>query len=63
MKNVKQLRDSLLESFESLKKGELKSKKAKELTSLAGKILMSAKVELNYNQFMDNQKTIEFLEN
>lgn len=60
--NIKDLRDSLVESFGELKQGKLKSKDAKELTNLAGKIIMSAKTELDYNKYMKKEKTIDFFE-
>ena len=60
--NIKDLRDSLVESFGELKQGKLKSKDAKELTNLAGKIIMSAKTELDYNKYMKTKKKIDFFE-
>lgn len=62
MKNIKDLRDSLLDSFEQLKSGNLKTKDAKELTNLSGKIILSAKVELDYNKFMKLDRKIGFLD-
>lgn len=61
MKNIKDLRDELLSSFEALKSGKLKTKDAKELTNLSGKIILSAKVELDYNKFMKLDRKIDFL--
>jgi len=60
--NIKDLRDSLIGSFEDLKSGKLKTKEAKELTNLAGKIILSAKTELDYNKFMKAEKKIDFLD-
>ncbi len=60
--NIKDLRDSLLESFDQLKNGNLKTKEAKELTNMSGKIILSAKVELDYNKFMKLERKIDFLE-
>lgn len=62
MKNIKDLRDSLLDSFEELKKGRLKTKDAKEITNMAGKIILSAKTELDYNRFMKLDRKIDFLD-
>lgn len=62
MKNIKDLRDSLLESFEALKEGKLKAKEAKEITNMSGKIILSAKVELDYNKFMKLGRKIDFLD-
>jgi hypothetical protein len=61
--NIKQLRDELVGSFEDLKSGKLKNKDAKEITNMAGKIIQSAKTELDYNKYLNNGKKIEFLEN
>lgn len=60
--NIKDLRDSLLESFDQLKAGKLKTKEAKELTNMSGKIILSAKVELDYNKFMKLERKIDFLD-
>ncbi len=60
--NVKDLRDSLIQSFQDLKTGKLKTKEAKELTNLAGKIILSAKTELDYNKYTKNGREIEFLD-
>ena len=60
--NIKDLRDSLLESFEALKEGKLKTKEAKEITNMSGKIILSAKVELDYNKFMKLGRKIDLLD-
>jgi hypothetical protein len=60
--NVRNLRDSLIESFEELKSGKLKPKEAKELTNMAGKIILSAKTELDYNKYMKQDRKIDFLD-
>lgn len=60
--NIKDLRDSLLNSFNELQNGELDHKQAKEQTNMAGKIISSAKIELDYNKFQGDNKKIDFLE-
>jgi hypothetical protein len=60
--NIKDLRDSLLESLEQLKTGKLKVKDAKEITNISGKIILSAKVELDYNKFLNLKRKIDFLD-
>lgn len=60
--NIQTLRESLIESFADLKSAKLAPKEAKELTNLAGKIILSAKTELDYNKFTNNNKKIDFLE-
>ena len=60
--NIKELRDEMIKSFNDLKSGKIKAKDAKELTNISGKILMSAKIELDYNKYLDRKEIIEFLE-
>lgn len=60
--NIKDLRESLVESFEQLKTGKLKPKEAKELTNMAGKIIISAKTELDYNKYIKSERKIDFLD-
>jgi hypothetical protein len=62
MENIKELRDELLKSFADLKAGKLKAKEAKELTNLAGKIIMSAKTQSDYNKQMNTPRVILFLD-
>jgi hypothetical protein len=62
MKNIKELRDELIKSFDALSEGKLKTKEAKEITNMAGKIIMSAKTQLDYNKSLNRQSYIEFLE-
>lgn len=60
--NIKDLRNDLVEVYSSLRKGEISVKDAKEIANAAGKIIASAKVELQYNAMMEKAKEIEFLE-
>ena len=62
MQNIRELREDLAEIFDKTYRQELPTKVCKELTNTAGKILTSLKVELEYNQFMEVKKTIDFLE-
>ena len=63
MKNVNDLRTELGEVFTQLKAGDIKAKDAKELANLAGKMINSAKVELDYHAMRkDEQAKIPFLE-
>lgn len=62
MQNVKQLREELISIFGDLKSDKLDVKKAKELVNCAGKILTTAKLQVNYNQLMDKKERIDFLE-
>lgn len=60
--NIETLRNDLLQSFEQLKSGKLDNKSAKEITNMAGKIILSSKVELDYIKYMEIDRKIEFLE-
>ena len=61
--NIKDLRDDLISVFEKLKKGEIGQQEAKELANVSGKILSSAKTQMEYNKMTGgNNKPIQFLE-
>lgn len=60
--NIESLRESLIESFQQLKKGKLLPKEASAITNMSGKIIMCAKIELDYNKYMKNDAKINFLE-
>lgn len=61
--NITQLTDNLLENFEKLQKGAIHEKRAKEISNMAGKIINSTKVQLEYNNYMKYRSKIAFLEN
>jgi len=61
--NVNDLRTELGAVFTQLKEGDIKAKDAKELANLAGKMINSAKVELDYHAMRKDEKAkISFLE-
>lgn len=60
--NVEDLRNSLIDSFQQLKKGKLLPKEAKEISSMSGKILSSAKLQMDYNRMMKYDNKIDFIE-
>lgn len=60
--NIRDLRDELIESFDSFKNGKLKHKDAKEIANMAGKVIMTAKIELDYSKFMKLERRIDFLD-
>lgn len=62
MKNVKELRDELIDVFELLKDKKITAKDAKELVNCAGKIILSSKTQLDYNKHMNYKSRIGFLE-
>jgi len=62
MKTATQLRDELLVVFDQLQSGAIKPKDAKELANVAGKIINSAKVQLEYHALRKTTPDIPFLD-
>jgi len=62
MKNCDELRQELALIFEKLKAGEIKPGEAAELANLAGKMIGSAKVQVEYYAMRNEAPTIAFLE-
>ena len=62
MKNITDLRESLIDNYNQMKSKEMAIKEGKELANTAGKILNSLKIELEYNSMMDYKKPIKFLQ-
>lgn len=61
MKNANELRNNLSEVFEALKKGEISPKEAAELANIAGKMIGSAKVQVEYYALRKESPSIPFL--
>ena len=62
MKNCDELRQELALTFERLKAGEIKPGEAAELANIAGKMIGSAKVQVEYYALRKEQPRIEWLE-
>lgn len=62
MKNAHELREELAQTFAQLKAGEIKSSEAAELANLAGKMIASAKVQVEYFAIRKEAPRIAFLE-
>lgn len=62
MKNIKDLRTELIDLFDMLKEGKIKTRDAKEIINCSGKIILSAKTELDYNKYIGKKLEIDFLE-
>jgi hypothetical protein len=62
MRNVKDLRDELISTFEKLRDGLIGIREAKEVANVAGKILSSAKIQLEYNVYTKSKRRVKFLE-
>jgi len=61
MKNVTELRNELADVFAKLKKGEIDVKAAESLANLSGKIINSAKAQIDYYALRKEAPTIDFL--
>jgi len=61
IENIRDLRDDLIQLYEDLKEKRIGLKEVKELTNTAGKIMNSAKLELEYRSFVGNKEEILFL--
>lgn len=62
MNNCEELRVALASVFADLKAGAIKPKDAKELANLAGKMISSAKVQVDYYALRKETPLIPFLE-
>lgn len=61
MKNATELRTNLAGVFKSLKAGTINHKDAAELANLAGKMISSAKVQVEYYALRKEAPQIEWL--
>jgi 5-formyltetrahydrofolate cyclo-ligase len=62
MKNVEELRAQLAQVFTGLQSGAIKHKDAAEFANLAGKMINSAKVQVEYYALRKEAPTIPFLQ-
>jgi hypothetical protein len=62
MKNVSELRDQLSQVFADLRGGTIKHNDASELANIAGKMINSAKVQLDYYAHIQSKNKIPFLD-
>lgn len=62
MRNIKDLRDEQIDAYNKLKAGKIGQSQAKELANVAGKILSSCKIQMEYNKMVgDQKKRIKFM--
>ena len=61
MKNAEELRDELAQTFAQLKAGEIKPSEAAELANIAGKMIGSAKVQVEFYALRKEMPDIKFL--
>ncbi len=62
VRNNTDLRNDLIEVYNNLRDGKIGQSKAKEMANVAGKIIASAKSQLEYNKWSKSGKTIDFYE-
>jgi len=62
MKNIVELREDLLKVYTDLRAGDVGLNEAKQAANVAGKIMSTAKVQMEYNKMIQSKKRIAFLE-
>jgi len=62
MKNVKELRDELVEVFNAVKEGKMDVGQGKTLVATSNAMLKSAQLELEHAKLVGKTKVIKFLE-
>lgn len=62
MKNATQLRRDLAQVFEELRSGAIDTKHASELANIAGKMIISAKAQIEYYELTGDKPKISFLD-
>lgn len=62
MKNINEVRDELIQAFEMVKKDPRRVPQGKELGNIAGKIINSVKIELEYAALRREKPEIPFLD-
>jgi hypothetical protein len=62
MRNVSELRTELSSVFQSLKNGDMEHKVASQLANVAGKMISSAKAQLDYCNAQKKKPNIPFLD-
>jgi hypothetical protein len=58
---ITELRNDLLEVYDGLRTGSIEPKEAKEINNTAGKIIATAKVQLEYSGLRGEKPEIDFL--
>jgi hypothetical protein len=59
--NITKLRNELIDIFEKLRNEEIGIQQAKEMSNSAGKIISTAKAQLEYNKYCGSKDAIEFM--
>ncbi|WP_299116871.1 hypothetical protein [uncultured Winogradskyella sp.] len=61
MRNVKELRNELVDVFSKVKSGEMDTTQGKTLVATSNAMLKSAQLELEHSKLTGNTKNIKFL--
>jgi hypothetical protein len=61
MQDVVELRKYLAEVFDELRSGDISANEASELANIAGKMINSAKVQMEYHALRKDEPNIKFL--
>lgn len=61
MQDVVELRKYLAEVFDELRSGDISANEASELANIAGKMINSAKVQIEYHALRKDEPKIKFL--
>lgn len=61
--NITQLRNELIKNFKDIKAEKVNSKIASAMNNTAGRILQTARIELDYKKHVKSNTKINFLEN
>jgi hypothetical protein len=61
MKNVKELRDNLIDLYSNVRDENIDIEKAKVMVSAGNSIIKSAAIELEHSKFTGKKKQIDFL--
>jgi hypothetical protein len=59
---ITDLRTDLIDYYVNAREGKVNVKEIGHISQLAGKIINSAKIELQYNMYLQTKKKIPFLE-
>ena len=60
--NVLELRNDLIDVYSQMRSGSMGLDEAKQAANVAGKILGTAKVQMEYNKMCQTKKKINFLD-
>jgi len=62
IKNVVELRDDLLTVYTGLRSGKIGTNEAKQSANIAGKVMSTAKAQMEYNKMVQSKERIPFME-